>query len=229
MTPAPVRAPDHLTLALPKGRILEEAVALLSRAGLPLTLPEKSRALRHEFPDVGVTILELRNQDVPVYVDLGVADAGIVGKDVLIESGRGVYEPVDLGFARCRLSLIREVGASGPLVRVGTKYPRAARAYLSAHGIPAEVVKLSGNIELAALTGLAEAVIDLVQTGSTLRANNLEEVDVLFESSARLIVNRAALKLRRERLRPLISRLRELGAGEPDRAAPAPFQPSQEP
>lgn len=208
MTPAPLRAPDHLTLALPKGRILEEAIALLSQAGLPLTLPEKSRALRHEFP--GVTVLELRNQDVPVYVDLGVADAGIVGKDVLIESGREVYEPVDLRFAQCRLSLIREVGATAPIVRVGTKYPRAARTYLNARGIPAEVVKLSGNIELAALTGLAEAVIDLVQTGSTLRANNLEEKDVLFESSARLIVNRAALKLRRERLRPLIERLRDL-------------------
>ncbi|GAA5532851.1 ATP phosphoribosyltransferase [Deinococcus aluminii] len=213
MTPAQPRDPDHLTLALPKGRILEDAVSLLARAGLPLTLPEKSRALRHEFP--GVTVLELRNQDVPVYVDLGVADAGIVGKDVLIESGRAVYEPVDLRFAACHLSLIREVGASGPIGRVATKYPRSARAYLAARGIPAEVVKLSGNIELAALTGLADAVVDLVQTGSTLRANHLEEVDVLYHSSARLIVNRAALKLRRSRLRPLIERLRELvGSGQ---------------
>ncbi|MBZ9750306.1 ATP phosphoribosyltransferase [Deinococcus sp. HMF7604] len=208
MTPAPTHGPQHLTLALPKGRILEEAVALLARAGLPLTVPEKSRALRHEFP--GVTVLELRNQDVPVYVDLGVADAGIVGKDVLLESGRAVYEPVDLRFAGCRLSLIREVGASGDISRVGTKYPRAARAYLNARGIPAEIVKLSGNIELACLTGLADAVVDLVQTGSTLRANHLEEVDVLFHSSARLIVNRAALKVRRERLRPLIEALRGL-------------------
>nr|WP_254632621.1 ATP phosphoribosyltransferase [Deinococcus sp. GbtcB9] len=197
-----------MTLALPKGRILEDATRLLSQAGLPLTMPEKSRALRHEFP--GVTVLELRNQDVPVYVDLGVADAGIVGKDVLIESGRTVYEPVDLKFAGCRLSLIREVGADGDIARVGTKYPRAARAYLNARGIPAEIVKLSGNIELACLTGLADAVVDLVQTGSTLRANNLEEVDVLFHSTARLVVNRAALKTRRERLRPLIERLREL-------------------
>lgn len=213
MTPAGTRTPDHLTLALPKGRILEEAVTLLSHAGLPLTLPEKSRALRHEFP--GVTLLELRNQDVPVYVDLGVADAGIVGKDVLLESGRQVYEPVDLRFAACRLSLIREVGAAGPIQRVGTKYPRATREYLNARGIPAEIVKLSGNIELAALTGLADAVVDLVQTGSTLRANNLEELDVLFHSTARLVVNRAALKLRRERLRPLIERLRELVQGQP--------------
>ncbi|ACO46212.1 ATP phosphoribosyltransferase [Deinococcus deserti] len=213
MTPAETRTPDHLTLALPKGRILEEAVTLLSRAGLPLTMPEKSRALRHEFP--GVTLLELRNQDVPVYVDLGVADAGIVGKDVLLESGRQVYEPVDLRFAACRLSLIREVGAAGPVQRVGTKYPRATREYLNARGIPAEIVKLSGNIELAALTGLADAVVDLVQTGSTLRANNLEELDVLFHSTARLVVNRAALKLRRDRLRPLIEQLRELVQNEP--------------
>ncbi|WP_216318236.1 ATP phosphoribosyltransferase [Deinococcus aestuarii] len=212
MTPTIQRGPDHLTLALPKGRILEEAVSLLSRAGLPLSLPERSRALRHEFP--GVTVLELRNQDVPVYVDLGVADAGIVGKDVLVESGRAVYEPVDLRFAGCRLSLIREVGASGPIGRVATKYPRSARLYLASRGLPAEVVKLSGNIELAALTGLADAVVDLVQTGSTLSANNLEEVEVLFHSSARLVVNRAALKLRRERLRPLIGRLRELTAME---------------
>ena len=210
MTPAASRPLDHLTLALPKGRIMEEAAALLSKAGLPLTLPEKSRALRHEFP--GITVLELRNQDVPVYVDLGVADFGIVGKDVLTESGRTVYEPVDLRFAACRLSLIREVGATSPITRVATKYPRSARAYLAAQGIPAEVVKLSGNIELAALTGLADAVVDLVQTGSTLKANNLEELDVLYHSSARLVVNRAALKLRRERLRPLIERLRELVA-----------------
>ncbi|OOV15142.1 ATP phosphoribosyltransferase [Deinococcus sp. LM3] len=210
MTPAPTRSADHLTLALPKGRILEDAIALLSQAGLPLTMPEKSRALRHEFP--GVTILELRNQDVPIYVDLGVADAGIVGKDVLIESGRTVYEPVDLKFAGCRLSLIREVGATGEITRVGTKYPRAARAYLHSRGITAETVKLSGNIELACLTGLADAVVDLVQTGGTLKANNLEEVEVLFHSTARLIVNRAALKVRAARLRPLIENLRALTA-----------------
>ncbi len=208
MSPVAPRQPDHLTLALPKGRILKEAIEILSRAGLPISLPEKSRALRHEFE--GITLLELRNQDVPVYVDLGVADIGIVGKDVLIESGRIVYEPVDLRFAACHLSLIREVGATAPIMRVGTKYPHAARKYLNEKGIPAEIVKLSGNIELAALTGLAEAVIDLVQTGSTLKANNLEELDILFHSSARLIVNRAALKLKRKQLRPLIENLREL-------------------
>ena len=197
-----------LTLALPKGRIFEEAIDLLSRAGLPLYLPEKSRALRFEMG--GVQVLELRNQDVPVYVDLGVADAGVVGKDVLAESGRSVYEPVDLGFSACRLSLIREVGASGPIHRVASKYPRLTREYLARQNLSAEVIKLSGNIELACLTGLADAVVDLVQTGSTLIANNLEERDVVMRSSARFVVGRTALKLKRETLRPLIARLREL-------------------
>ena len=197
-----------LTLALPKGRIFEEAIDLLSRAGLPLYLPEKSRALRFEMG--GVQVLELRNQDVPVYVDLGVADAGVVGKDVLAESGRSVYEPVDLGFSACRLSLIREVGASGPIHRVASKYPRLTREYLAGRGLSAEVIKLSGNIELACLTGLADAVVDLVQTGSTLVANNLEERDVVMRSTARFVVNRTALKLKRETLRLLIARLREL-------------------
>jgi ATP phosphoribosyltransferase len=207
--------PTPITLALPKGRIFEEGVALLARAGLPLALPEKSRALQWRMGHV--TLLELRNQDVPVYVDLGIADAGIVGKDVLAESGRAIYEPLDLGFSRCRLSLIREVGASGPLLRVASKYPRLTAEYLQARGLSAEVLKLSGNIELACLTGLADAVVDLVQTGSTLEANNLEELEVILHSSARLVVNRTALKLKRSELRPLIGRLRELTG---DRATP---------
>lgn len=198
----------ELTLALPKGRVLETALILLKEAGLPVSMPEQSRALRHYFP--GITILELRNADVPVYVDLGVADAGIVGKDVLMEANRNVYEPLDLGFAHCRVSLIREKGASSNILRVASKYPRIAQAYLAAKGMTAEVIKLNGNIELAALTGLADAVVDIVETGSTLRANNLEEVDVIAHSSARFIVNRASLKLKRDILKPLIQRLSEL-------------------
>lgn len=200
--------PTPITLALPKGRIFEEGIALLARAGLPLALPEKSRALQWRMGHV--TLLELRNQDVPVYVDLGIADAGIVGKDVLAESGRAIYEPLDLGFSRCRLSLIREVGTSGPLLRVASKYPRLTAEYLQDRGLSAEVLKLSGNIELACLTGLADAVVDLVQTGSTLQANNLQELEVILQSSARLVVNRTSLKLKRSELRPLIGRLREL-------------------
>ncbi|MBB6097456.1 ATP phosphoribosyltransferase [Deinobacterium chartae] len=199
-----------LTLALPKGRVFERSVELLSQAGLPLSVPEKSRALRHRFGQI--ELLELRNSDVPTYVDLGVADAGVVGKDVLMEAGRDVYEPLDLKFARCRLALIRERGDRSPIVRVASKYPRVARDYLRSRGMSAEVIKLSGNIELATLTGLAEAVVDIVETGSTLRANNLEEVEVIAHSSARLIVNRSSLKLKRDLLRPLIHRLAELVA-----------------
>ena len=216
MTPAAeltAAGPTPITLALPKGRIFDESVALLAQAGLPISVPEKSRALQWKMGHV--TLLELRNQDVPVYVDLGIADAGIVGKDVLAESGRTIFEPLDLNFSHCHLSLIREVGASGPIQRVASKYPRLTRAYLMERGLSAEVVKLSGNIELACLTGLADAVVDLVQTGSTLRANNLEELEIILQSSARLVVNRTALKLKRAELRPLIARLRDLTA-QPD-------------
>ncbi len=202
----------NLTIALPKGRVFEEALELFAKAGLPLMLPEKSRALMHTFRDETgeITVYELRNSDVPIYVDLGVADIGIVGKDVLMEAGRQVYEPLDLNFSHCRISLIRERGATGNIQRIASKFPRITQRYIAEKGITAEVIKLSGNIELAAMTGLAEAVIDIVQTGSTLKANNLEEIEVLDHSSARLIVNRASLKLKAERIRPLISSLQEL-------------------
>jgi ATP phosphoribosyltransferase len=152
----------------------------------------------------------MRNADVPTYVELGVADAGVVGKDVLLESGSQLVEPVDLGFAACRLSLIRPRGATGTIERVASKYPRLTAEYLRRLGSGAEVVKLSGNVELACLTGLADAVVDVVQTGATLAANDLEEVDVLLRSSARFVVNRAALKLKHDALRPLIEALRAL-------------------
>lgn len=202
----------NLTLALPKGRVFEEALELLAKAGLPLKSPEKSRALMHTFHDEAgqITVYELRNSDVPIYVDLGVADMGIVGKDVLMEAGRQVYEPLDLNFSHCRISLIRERGATSTIQRIASKFPRITQRYIAEKGITAEVIKLAGNIELAALTGLAEAVIDIVQTGSTLKANNLEEIEVLAHLSARLIVNRASLKLKAERIRPLISSLQEL-------------------
>ena len=201
----------HLTVALPKGRVLATALELLRQAGLPLSIPENSRQLRHFFE--GVTVLELRNADVPVYVDLGVADLGVVGKDVLMEAERKVYEPLDLKFGACRIALIREKGANGPIRRVASKYPRVAARYLEERGITAEVIELGGNIELAALTGLADAVVDIVETGSTLRANHLEEIEVIAHSSARLIVNRASLKLKAERIRPLIVRLEGIVGG----------------
>ena len=197
-----------LVLALPKGRVMEESLQALRSAGLQLTSRGQGRALRHDAGDA--IVIEMRNADVPTYVELGVADAGIVGKDVLMEAGSRLAEPVDLGFAACRLSLIRPRGASGTIERVATKYPRLTAAYLGRVGSGAEVVKLTGNVELACLTGLADAVVDVVQTGSTLRDNDLEEVDVIARSTARFVVNRASLKLRSERLRPLIEALRRL-------------------
>ena len=195
-----------LTLALPKGRVMQESLRRLREAGLELSAPPGNRALQYDAGDA--RIIEMRNTDVPTYIDLGVADAGVVGKDVLLESGRSVFEPVDLGFARCRLSLIRPLGASGPLRRVASKYPRTTLNYLQERGLSAEVIKLSGNVELACLAGLADAVVDIVETGSTLRANDLEELEVILESSARFVVNRAALKLKAAQLRPLIAALR---------------------
>jgi ATP phosphoribosyltransferase len=154
-------------------------------------------------------VLVMRNADVPTYVELGVADVGVVGKDVLHESGSRIYEPVDLGFAACRMSLIRPAGAGGVVRRVASKYPRVTARYLARIGSAAEVVPLKGNVELAALTGLADAVVDVVETGATLAANDLEEVDLILRSTARFVVNRAALKLRAAELKPLIARLRE--------------------
>lgn len=199
-----------LTLALPKGRVMGESLRALRAAGLDLRLEDRGRALRHDAGDA--LIIEMRNTDVPTYVDLGVADAGIVGKDVLLESGRDVYEPVDLGFAACRLSLIRPSGETHKIRRVASKYPATVQAYLQRQGESAEVVKLAGNVELACLAGLADAVVDIVETGGTLRANGLEEVETILHSSARFVVNRAALKLKADTLKPLITALREVAA-----------------
>ena len=204
-------ARQHLTFALPKGRVLTESLQALRAAGLELAMHGDERALRHQGADD--TVLLMRNADVPTYVELGVADAGVVGRDVLLEAGSRLYAPVDLGFAACRLSLIRPIGARGPIGRVASKYPNFTAAYLRRLGSPAEVVRLGGNVELACLSGLADAVVDVVQTGATLAANQLEEVDVIATSSARLVVNRAALKLKSERLRPLIMALREQSGG----------------
>lgn len=200
-------APGKLVLALPKGRVKDESLVAFRAAGLTLS-DGGGRALRYDAGDA--VVVEMRNADVPTYVELGVADAGVVGKDVLLEAGARLVEPVDLGFAACRLSLIRPRGARGTVERVASKYPRLTAEYLRRVGSSAEVVKLSGNVELACLTGLADAVVDVVQTGATLAANDLEEVDVLLRSTARFVVNRASLKLKGDALRGLIEALRPL-------------------
>jgi ATP phosphoribosyltransferase len=190
-----------LTLALPKGRLLRPALELLQRAGLDGIPAGESRRLIFTDPVRGLRLLVLKPVDVPTYVEYGAADLGIVGKDLLLEQEPDVYEPLDLGFGFCRLVVAeprelweRDDPARWSWVRVATKYPRLTEQYFSSRGIQVEIVRLDGSIELAPLVGLAERIVDLVQSGETLRANGLVEVAEITRSTARVIVNRASMK-----------------------------------
>lgn len=196
----------RLTIAIPGGeRSKAYPIELLRRAGLHIPDLSGSRSLKHDLEEV--TLLEVKDADVPVYVDIGVADCGIVGKDWIMESGRDVYEPLDLGGPAYRLSLIRLRGATGRIERVASKYARIARGVIAAKGMAADVLPLNGKLELAVTVGLVDAILDVVQTGRTLVDNGLEEIEVLHKLSMRLIVNRAALKLKVPTVRELIHRL----------------------
>jgi ATP phosphoribosyltransferase len=209
-----------LILALPKGRILEEAAAVFARAGHDLSpVLGDSRRLVHECG--ALRVLVLRSSDIATYVAHGAADAGVAGSDVLDEEARDLLEPLDLGIGRCRMIVAER--ADAPVderalahLRVATKYPRTTRAYLQRKGVTAEVIKLSGAIELGPLTGLCDRIVDITQTGETLRQNGLVEVDTVAEVSSRLVVNPARLKLDGDRLGALIDALeRALHAGAP--------------
>ncbi|MDP4301532.1 ATP phosphoribosyltransferase [Leptothrix discophora] len=204
---------DLITLALSKGRIFEETLPLLAAAGIEVTEdPEKSRKLilATNRPDVRVVLV--RATDVPTYVQHGGADLGVAGKDVLLEhGGEGLFQPLDLKIARCRMSVATRddfdydtAVKQGSRIRVATKYTEIARRHFADKGVHVDLIKLYGSMELAPLTGLADAIVDLVSTGSTLKANRLREVEPFLEISSRLVVNQAALKLKRERLRPMI-------------------------
>jgi ATP phosphoribosyltransferase len=214
-----------LTLALPKGRLLEPALALLARLGIT-GLDADSRRLLVADPARELRFIFLKPADVPTYVQYGAADLGIVGKDILAEQGPDVYEPVDLGFGFCRLVVAearelweRDDPSRWSWVRVATKYPALTEEYFSARGIQVEMVRLDGSIELAPLVGLAERIVDLVQSGETLRANGLVEVAQIMTSTARLIVNRAALKTAHARVNGLIEAIRREVAAAPAAAA----------
>ena len=203
-----------LTLALPKGRLLDPAIDLLRELGVTAVDPE-SRKLIFKDPGRALEILLLKPADVPAYVTYGAADLGIVGRDILLEQEPDVYEPLDLGFGFCRLVVAeprelweRDDPARWSWVRVATKYPRLTEQYFSSRGIQVEIVRLDGSIELAPLVGLAERIVDLVQSGETLRANGLVEVAEITRSTARVIVNRASMKTEYAAVTQLIEDMR---------------------
>jgi ATP phosphoribosyltransferase len=204
-----------ITFALPKGRIFDEIVPLLKAAGIDVAEdPEKTRKLIVGTSRPDVRLVLVRASDVPTYVQYGGADLGVVGKDTLLEhGGEGLYQPLDLNIAKCRMSVAvrkdfeSEYAAAvkqGSRIRVATKYTQIARDHFANKGVHVDVIKLYGSMELAPLTGLADAIVDLVSTGSTLRANHLVEVEQIMNISSRLIVNQAALKLKRESIRAII-------------------------
>lgn len=204
---------EGITLALSKGRIFEETLPLLAAAGIePTDDPETSRKLiiGTNRPDVRLVIV--RASDTPTYVQYGAADLGIAGKDVLLEhGGAGLYQPIDLKIARCRLSVATQTGFDyeqavrrGARLKIATKYVHTAREHFAAKGVHVDLIKLYGSMELAPLVGLADAIVDLVSSGGTLRANNLVEVEHIMDISSRLVINQAALKVKHGALSPIL-------------------------
>ena len=202
-----------ITLALSKGRIFDETLPLLAAAGITVTEdPEKSRKLILATNQPHVRVVLVRASDVPTYVEYGGADLGVAGKDSLIEhGGQGLFRPLDLQIAKCRVSVAvrngfdyQEAVTQGSRLKVATKYTSIARDFFSAKGVHVDMIKLYGSMELAPLTGLADAIVDLVSTGNTLKANNLVEVERIMDISSYLVVNQAALKLKQAPLRRII-------------------------
>jgi ATP phosphoribosyltransferase len=203
---------DTLKIAMPKGRINKPAVQLLRDAGIPVPLDfDDSRKLIIPLEDADVEFIMAKPVDVPTYVEYGVADIGIVGKDVLMEENRNVYELLDLGIARCRMSVIGLPDWKPVLhPRVATKYPQVASQYFREQGQQVEVIKLNGSIELAPLIGLADRIVDMVETGGTIRENGLVEMEKIFDITSRLIANRVSYRMKSDRIQKLCDRLQEV-------------------
>ncbi len=218
LTNSAIASPLHtpLTFALAKGRIFKETRELLAAMDVHIQGdPETSRKLIFQTTHPGLQVLLIRASDVPTYVQYGAADFGVIGKDVLLEhGGAGLYQPMDLGIAQCRISVAappefdyKRATRPGARLRVATKYVNTAREHFAAKGVPVDLIKLYGSMELAPLAGLADAIVDVVGTGATLRANHLVEVEEIMSVSARLIVNQAALKLKRAALAGILDAL----------------------
>lgn len=206
-----------LWVALPKGRLFEPAAALFARLGSRVVGElATSRRLLHEDPEAGFGFVLVKPMDVPIYVEYGAADLGIVGQDALRELGRDVYEPLRLGFGRCRLvvaapaSLAAEDWSRRPTLRVATRYPRLARQHFLARGLSVEIVALAGSVELAPRAGLADLIVDVADSGRTLAANGLREIETILTSQACLIVNRASHKVRFAEITNVLRRIQEL-------------------
>jgi len=206
-----------ITLAVPKGRVQDEAIALFGKAGVDLSpIQDGSRKLVFELPAAELRVLVVRDADVPTYVEHGAADAGIAGRDVLEERGSDLYEPLDLKIGRCRLAVAEPMDpparavddeGRGAHLRYCTMFPNLTRRHLEAAGTVADVIKLSGSVELGPLTGLCDRIVDLVSSGETLRQHRLREVETILDVTSRLVVNRAAWKVRRRPIDALLARL----------------------
>ena len=203
---------QDIVIALTKGRILKETLPLLAAAGIePIEDISKSRKLIFETNQPDVRLLVIRGSDVPTYVQHGAADMGISGKDMLLEvGGADLYEPLDLQIAKCQLMTAGLVGREAPKgrVRVATKFVNIAKQYFASKGQQADIIKLYGAMELAPLMGLADLIVDIVDTGNTLRANGMEPLEAIAEVSSRLVVNKAAMKRKHHRIQQLIEKLR---------------------
>jgi ATP phosphoribosyltransferase len=202
-----------ITIALSKGRIFEETLPLLAAAGItPLEAPESSRKLILPTNRDDVRLIIVRASDVPTYVQYGAADLGVAGKDVLNEhGGEGLYQPLDLNIAKCRMMVAVPQGfdyasavQQGARLRVATKYVKTAREHFASKGVHVDLIKLYGSMELAPLVGLSDAIVDLVSSGATLKANNLMAVEEIVQISSRLVVNQASLKLKRDLIQPML-------------------------
>jgi ATP phosphoribosyltransferase len=208
---------DYITIAIPKGRILQDSVTLFKKIGIDCEeLLSDSRKLIFENHEQKMRYMIVRATDVPTYVEYGSADLGIVGKDTLLEQEKDLYEPLDLKFGYCRLMVAEPAELSlnddpscWSNIRVATKYPNITEKYFSAKGVQVELIKLYGSIELAPLVGLSERIVDLVSTGETLKQNGLVEVETIAEITCRLVVNRASLKTKQQRISGIIQALEQ--------------------
>jgi len=211
---------DFITVALPKGKLFGLSAELLKKVGWSAEgLHEKSRKLIIANEQARLKFIITKTADVPTYVEYGAADIGIIGKDVILESGKDVYELLDLGFGKCHLMMAVPKDKKRPrledynFTRVATKFPRIAEKFFSSRGMQMEYIKLNGSIELGPLIGLSESIVDIVETGTTLRENNLEEIVTIMDATARLIANRVSYKLKFDRINSLVENLQQICPG----------------